>query len=76
MFTVWGSTEDVLPLYFGLPPYEAVIECKPCASFELLKVACPLLSVPVPTAVPPSLNVTVPVARKGVTIAVNVTELP
>ena len=76
LFTIWVSTEDVLPLYLELPPYEAVIECEPCASFELLKVACPLLSVPVPRVVPPSLNVTVPVAKKGVTIAVNVTELP
>jgi len=76
LFTIWVSTEDVLPLYFVLPPYEAVIECEPAASFGLLKVACPLLSVPVPRVVPPSLNVTVPVAKKGVTIAVNVTELP
>ena len=76
LFTIWVSTEDVLPLYFVLPPYEAVIECELTASFELLKVACPLLSVPVPSVVPPSLNVTVPVAKKGVTIAVNVTELP
>ena len=76
LFTIWGSTEDVLLLYVVLPPYDAVIECKPSASFELLKVACPLLSVPVPSVVLPSLNVTVPVAKKGVTIAVNVTELP
>jgi len=36
----------------------------------------PLLSVPVPSVVLPSLKVTVPVAAEGVTVAVNVTELP
>jgi hypothetical protein len=52
----------------------AVIECDPTASVEVLKVACPLLIVPVPSVVLPSLNVTVPVAVAGVTVAVNVTE--
>ena len=39
-------------------------------------MAFPLLSVPVPRVVVPSLNVTVPVAADGVTVAVNVTEFP
>lgn len=39
-------------------------------------VAWPLLSVTVPRTVLPSLNVTVPVAELGVTVAVNVTGLP
>ncbi len=42
----------------------------------MLNVALPLLSVPVPSVVLPSLNVTVPVAADGVTVAVNVTEVP
>jgi len=36
----------------------------------------PLLRVPVPSVVLPSLKVTVPVATDGVTVAVNVTEEP
>ena len=39
-------------------------------------VALPALSVPVPRVVAPSLNVTVPVAVLGVTVAVNVTDCP
>src|SRR5437773_2095925 len=39
-----------------------------------MKVACPALSVPLPSVVAPSLNVTVPVAEVGVTAAVNVTD--
>lgn len=40
----------------------------------MLYVALPLLSVPVPKVVLPSLNVTVPVAAEGDTVAVNVTD--
>ena len=58
------------------PPYAAVTECDPVASVERLNVALPPLIVPVPKVVLPSLNVTVPVAAEGVTVAVNVTELP
>jgi len=39
-------------------------------------VALPLLIVPVPSVVLPSVNVTVPVAVVGVTVAVNVTDEP
>lgn len=42
----------------------------------MLYVALPLLSVPVPKVVAPSLKVTVPVAADGVTVAVNVTDEP
>jgi hypothetical protein len=42
----------------------------------VLYVALPLLIVPVPSVVLPFLNVTVPVAAEGETVAVNVTELP
>jgi hypothetical protein len=53
-----------------------VIECDPTDNAEVAYVADPLLSVPVPRVVPPSLKVTVPVASDGVTVAVNVTEEP
>ena len=53
-----------------------MIECDPPASVEMLNVAFPLLIVPVPSVVLPSLNVTVPVAADGVTVPVNFTELP
>lgn len=53
-----------------------MIECDPAASVEALNVAFPLLRVPVPNVVLPSLNVTVPVAAEGVTVAVNVTDEP
>jgi hypothetical protein len=59
-----------------LPPYEAVIESEPAAKVDVLYVASPLLSVPVPRVVLPSLNVTVPVAADGVTVAVKVTGEP
>jgi hypothetical protein len=42
----------------------------------VLKVAFPLLIVPVPSVVLPSLNVTVPVAAVGEIVAVNVTDEP
>jgi len=53
-----------------------VIECDPAASVEMLNVAFPLLMVPVPSVVLPSLKVTVPVAAEGETVAVKVTEEP
>jgi len=53
-----------------------VIECDPNANVEVLYVATPLLSVPVPSVALPSLKVTVPVAVEGVTLAVKVTEEP
>jgi hypothetical protein len=42
----------------------------------IARVAVPPESVPVPSVVLPSLNVTVPVAADGVTFAVSVAELP
>ena len=59
-----------------MPPYVAVIECEPAVKVVVLKVARPLLSVPVPRVVLPSLKVTVPVAAEGATVAVNVTDVP
>lgn len=49
----------------------------PLGSDDVVKVASPLaLSVPVPSTVAPSLNVTVPVGESPVTFAVNVTDCP
>ena len=50
--------------------------CEPAARVEVLNVALPPRSVPVPIAAPLSLNVTVPVAVLGVTVAVKVTKVP
>jgi hypothetical protein len=52
------------------------MEFEPTASVEMLYVALPLLTVPVPSVVLPFLNVTVPVAVEIESVAVNVTELP
>ena len=51
------------------------MECVPRANVEVVKVALPLLSVPVPRVVDPSLKVTVPVGVPPleVTVAVKVT---
>src|SRR5579859_6731943 len=48
----------------------------PKVNVEIEKAATPPLSAPLPMFVPPSKNVTVPVAVPGVTVAVKVTELP
>jgi hypothetical protein len=53
-----------------------VIECAPAVSVDVVNVAFPLLRVPVPKVVVPSLNVTVPVAADGETVAVNFTDEP
>ena len=50
--------------------------CDAIVRVEVLNVATPLASVPVPIDVPLSLNVTVPVAALGVTVAVKVTDAP
>ncbi len=76
LFTVWVSVAEVLLLSFVSPPYDAVIECDPTANAAVLYVALPLLIVPVPSVVLPSVNVTVPVAVEGETVAVNVTDEP
>jgi hypothetical protein len=52
------------------------MECAPRVSVEVLNVAAPPDKLLVPRVVAPSLNVTVPVAVDGVTVAVKVTGLP
>lgn len=76
LFTVCVRADDVLLLQFESPPYDPVIECDPAVKVEVLRVAFPLLRVPVPSAALPSLNVTAPVQVDGATVAVNFTEEP
>jgi hypothetical protein len=42
----------------------------------VVRAAVPPDRLPVPRVAPPSINVTVPVAVDGVTVAVKITELP
>jgi hypothetical protein len=62
------------------PAYTPMIEseptAKPLAVAARVNVAVPLESVPVPSVVLPFLNVTVPVATAGLTVAVSLTEAP
>src|SRR2546422_6530016 len=61
-FTVCVSLEEVLPLKFASPPYDALIEWEPTASVLVTNVAWPEpFRVPVPRVLEPSLKVTVPV---------------
>jgi hypothetical protein len=53
-----------------------VIECDPTPNVDVTNVALPLAIVTVPRVVVPSLNVTVPVAVEGETVAVKVTDEP
>src|SRR5216117_2583887 len=81
-FTVCVSLEEVLPLKFASPPYDALIECEPTASVLVTNVAWPEpFRVPVPRVLEPSLKVTVPVGVPApgllaVTVAVKVTDCP
>ena len=53
-----------------------MIECVPAVENEVVNVATPELTVPVPIEVVPSRKVTVPVAVEGETVAVRVTLTP
>src|SRR5437867_1116463 len=81
-FVVCVSLDEVLPLKFASPPYDAVIGCAPTASVLVTNVAWPeAFRVPVPRVVGPSLNVTVPVGVPAplvfaFTVAVKVTGCP
>ena len=57
----------------------AVMECDPTERVDLVMIAWLLRSVPVPSEIVPSLNVTVPLGVPevaGLTVAVNVTVCP
>src|SRR6266571_4594494 len=81
-FTVCVSLEEVLPLKFASPPYDALIEWEPTASVLVTNVAWPEpFRVPVPRVLEPSLKVTVPVGVPAplvfaFTVAVKVTGCP
>src|SRR5439155_1511772 len=81
-FFICVSLEEVLPLKFASPPYDALIEWEPTASVLVTNVAWPEeFRVPVPRVRGPSLNVTVPVGVPvplvfAVTVAVKVTRCP
>src|SRR6266403_611018 len=81
-FTLCVILGDVLPLKFASPPYDAVIEWEPTASVLVTNVAWPApFRVPVPSALGPSLKVTVPVGMPApavfaFTVAVKVTGCP
>src|SRR5438552_2974765 len=81
LFTVCVSAAGVLVLKLLSAPQTAAVECAATDSAVALNVACPPLSVPVPSVVVPSLNVTVPVGVPappplGLTVAVKVTDCP
>src|SRR5205814_562825 len=81
VFTVSFSTADVLVMKLTSPAYTAVMLWLPTDKVEVVKTASPPLSVPVPSVVAPSLNVTVPVAvpepgRFAATAAVKMTAWP
>jgi hypothetical protein len=78
--TVTVVADDVLVPSVEFPEYIAVIEFVATGSVEVVKVATPPLSVPVPIVVVPFRNATVPVGMSepevGATVAVNVTDWP
>lgn len=76
-FTTSENAADVLPEKFRSPAYVTVIECAPSAKFPTETCAALLERFALPSDVPPSKNVTAPVARvpltEGTTVAVSVT---
>ena len=67
----------MLPRNLVSPLYEAVMECEPAVSAEVLKLAWPELSGTVASTVDPSRKVMVPVAAPAATtFTVNVTDWP
>src|SRR5438067_8978748 len=80
--TLNDSAADVLGAKLASPPYAAMIECDPTASVEVANVATPkAFSASDPSAVAPSLNITLPVGVPALpgsfdTVAVNMTTCP
>ncbi len=78
-FTIWLSTEEVLPEKLMFPLYTALMEAVLVIRLVLVRVATPFASVALPRDVLPFSNVTVPVGVPDVeedTVAVNVTDCP
>jgi len=74
--TVWISAAEVLAALLGSPLYCAVSEWLPTASEEIVKLAMPAASVPVPICTPPSNKLTDPVGESPVTFTANFTGCP
>lgn len=74
--TVWISAAEVLAALLGSPLYCAVSEWLPTASEEIVKLAVPAASVPVPICVPLSNKLTDPVGESPVTFTANCTGCP
>jgi hypothetical protein len=81
-FTVSDSAVEELTAKLVSPPYEATMLWLPAPSVDVLKVATPPApTVPVPSVVAPSMNVTEPdglpaPGATGDTVAVKVTDWP
>ena len=79
VFTVCAKAAEVLVPKVESPEYFAVIECEPALRADVVNVALPALKVPLPIALAPSRNETVPDGVPGevlLTVAVNVTDCP
>ena len=79
--TLCSTAPEALAAWFALALYDAVIECAPSASDEMVQLATPedsACAAQLPIGVPLSLKVTVPagVPAAEVTVAVNVTAWP
>ncbi len=74
--TVWISAAEVLAALLESPLYCAVSEWLPTASEEIVKLAMPAASVPVPICTPPSNKLTDPVGESPVTFTANFTGCP
>ena len=74
--TTCARVLELLPSSLMSPPYTAEMLCEPPLNNDVVSVAVPELSVPVPRLVTPSKKVTVPVAVDGATVAVKVMESP
>ncbi|SRR5713101_9305033 len=73
---VWVSVAEVLAVKVASPWYTAVSGCAPLASEGTTRVAVPEVRATVPSAFAASMNVTVPVAAEGDTVAVRVRPVP
>jgi len=75
--TVWTTVLEVDPAYVLFPTYTAWMECVPAASFDVVKVACPVMLSDIEArTVVPSMNWTVPLGtppKMAVTTAVKLT---
>jgi hypothetical protein len=81
LLTTWLITFDVLPGKFESPPYTALTAFVPAGNVEVIKLAEPPVSAPVPSTVVPFTNEMVSPSGGGapaleVTVAVKVTACP